>query len=254
MTGRTSRLLVSVALATGLTGCANAYVVRLETSNAAKIDLSAFRRVYLAGFLAGGSAEVDGNLETVRLIQNALRTHSDFQVVEADVQPLMTLAAKRRPVEGSEAAPHLPPKLESEADIVSYSHIFADADYWKRIGEEYQDPLIVTGTVFLMPHSSAQVVDRDRIVLSRRRGRRQVLVEREYVEQQGYILQEKIILIDGRSGAQIHSEEWRAELLYDKNYAPTALSSYFDLMDGIMPKFLNTVSAQKRRTVRVLLK
>ena len=252
MTTGTGRLLVSVALATGLAGCAGAYVVRLETSNAAKLDLSAFRRVYLAGFLAGGSAEVDGNLETVRLIRNALRTHSDFQVIDADVQPLMTLAAKRR--EDSATAPHLPAKLESESDLGSYSHIFADADYWKRIGEEYQDPLIVTGTVLLIPHNSAQVVDRDRIVLSRRRGRRQVLVEREYIEQQGYILQEKIILIDGRSGAQIHSEEWHAELLYDKNYAPTALSSYFDLMDGIMPKFLNTVSAQKRRTVRVLLK
>ncbi len=135
-----------------------------------------------------------------------------------------------------------------------YTHIFADADYWKRVGEEYQDPLIVTGTVLLRPQSSEELVDRDRVVLSRRRGRRQVLVEREYIEHRGFILQQQIILIDGRSGAQIYSMEWREELLYDKNYAPSALSSYFDLMDGIMPKFLNTVSDQKRRTVRVLIK
>lgn len=114
--------------------------------------------------------------------------------------------------------------------------------------------VLVTGTVWLMPHSTKGVVDRDGIVLSRRRGRRQVLVEREYVEQQGFVLQQKIILIDGRSGAPIYSIEWREEALYDKNYIPSALSSYFDLMDGIMPKFLSTISDQKRRTVRMLIK
>src|SRR5690349_610682 len=128
MAGRTSLAFLSIMAAAGLAGCASAYVVRLETASVAKLDLSEFQRVYVAGFLFGGSPEVDGNLETVQLMQNALRTQSPFHVVEADAQPLMSLAEQRPPGDSTGGRPQ-PPKLQSETDFRRYDHIFTDADY-----------------------------------------------------------------------------------------------------------------------------
>ena len=57
------------------------------------------------------------------------------------------------------------PEIKNEKDLQPYEHIFADADYWKRIGEEYQNPLIVTGTVLFTPHSQSGMVQREREVI-----------------------------------------------------------------------------------------
>ena len=85
-------------------------------------------------------------------------------------------------------------------------------------------------------------------------GRRRVEPVREYMERKGFILQEKFIFIDGRSGAQIYSEALREERLYNQNDNTPALSSYFELMDEIIPRFLSTLSTQRVRGSRVLIK
>ena len=86
-------------------------------------------------------------------------------------------------------------------------------------------------------------------------GRRRVEPVREYMERKGFILQTKFIFIDGRSGAQLPAgEAWREERLYNQNDNTPALSSYFELMDEIIPRFLSTLSTQKVRGSRVLIK
>ena len=62
------------------------------------------------------------------------------------------------------------------------------------------------------------------------------------------------MFIDGRTGEQLYSESFREEVLYNSNQQTPALSSYFELMDRLLPTFLNTLSAQKIRGTRVLLK
>ena len=52
------------------------------------------------------------------------------------------------------AQPSEPVTIKNEKDLQPYEHMFANVDYWKRIGEEYQNPLIVTGTVLFIPHRS----------------------------------------------------------------------------------------------------
>ena len=47
------------------------------------------QRVLVAGFLAGGNDEVDGNAETVRLLRSQLRNKSDLRVIDADALPLL---------------------------------------------------------------------------------------------------------------------------------------------------------------------
>ncbi|HKY20686.1 MAG TPA: hypothetical protein VJM31_05650 [Vicinamibacterales bacterium] len=257
MTGRISLKLLSCVLAVGVTGCASFYEIPIETPIAAKLDVTAFQRVFVAGFLAGGTDDVDGNLETVRLLRSQLRMKSNLRVIDADVLPLMTDAASSRPL-GQAASPstearEMPELIKNEKDLQPYEHIFADADYWKRIGEEYQNPLIVTGTVLFTPHSQSGMVQREREIIDPV-GRRRVQPVREFIERRGFILQERFIFIDGRSGAQIHSESWREERLYNQNDNTPALSSYFELMDEIVPRFLSTLSTQKVRGSRILIK
>ena len=95
MTGRINLKLLSCVLAVGLAGCASFYEIPIETPIAAKLDVSAFQRVFIAGFISGGTDDVDGNLETVRLLRSQLRMKSNLRVVDADVLPLMESASGR---------------------------------------------------------------------------------------------------------------------------------------------------------------
>ena len=84
-------------------------------------------------------------------------------------------------------------------------------------------------------------------------GRRRVIPTRMYMERKGFILRPKFIFIDGRTGTVMHSENFREEVLYNANQSTPALSSYFELMDRLIPSFLSTLSSQKIKGTRVLL-
>ena len=289
---RTTRLLSGIAAILLIAGCTNYYEIPIETPIKPKLDVSAFQRVLVAGFIAGGTDDVDGNLETTRLLRSQLRTKSDLRVIDTDVLPLMEVAnetpgtpveAKAEPTratpasdgegregrdarekEGKETqaeprgeAPQAstaekPATIKDAKDLEPYEHIFADVEYWKKIGEEYQNPLIVTGTVMFTPHQRSGIVQREEEVYDSF-GRRRVVPVRTYMERKGYILQPKFVFIDGRTGTVMHSENFREEVLYNANQSTPALSSYFELMDRLIPSFLSTLSSQKIKGTRVLL-
>ena len=46
-----------------------------------------------------------------------------------------------------------PRHIKEEKDLEPYERLFANTAYWKTIGEEYQNPLIVTGTVLFTPNT-----------------------------------------------------------------------------------------------------
>ena len=228
----------------------------------------------IAGFVAGGTDDVDANQETVRLLRSQLRSKSSLRVIDADVMELAgdrtgaeqdrrgrrglepsrrrTAPRERRPDEKAAPLP-LPLEIKDEKDLEPYERLFANTAYWKRIGEEYQNPLIVTGTVLFMPHSRSGFVSRD-VEDYDSFGRRRVGPVRTYMERKGFILRPKFIFIDGRTGATIHSQSHREEVLYNAQQNTPALSSYFELMDKIVPDFLQALSSQKIRGTRVLLK
>lgn len=267
MTARTAAKILSFTGLVALTTvtCGSIVEIPIETPIQAKLDVSAFSRVLVAGFVAGGTDDVDANLETVRLLRSQLRTKSNLRVIDADPMPLVQVAKEELPgvkeantsSADKAAAEQIKteetlPVIKSEKDLEPYERLFADADFWKRIGEEYQNPLIVTGTVLFAPQSRAGFVQREQEVFDQL-GRRRVVPVRTYQERKGFVLAQKLIFIDGRSGATIHSESFREERLYNQNQNTPALSSFFELMDGIVPKFLNTLSTQKVRGTRVLL-
>jgi hypothetical protein len=250
---RTLSLAGLVALATG---CVNFVEIPIETPIQAKLDVSPFSRVLVAGFIAGGSEQVDANVETVRLLRSQLRSKSDLTVIDADPMPLAEVVKDEAPVsatadDGGEPAIGLP-EIKSEKDLEFYEQLFANVDYWKRIGEEFQNPLIVTGTILFAPQTRSGFVQREQEVFDGL-GRRSVVPVRTFLERKGFVLAQKFIFIDGRTGATITSEGFREERLYNQNQNTPALSSYFELMDDIVPKFLNILSTQKVRGTRVLL-
>ncbi len=254
MTARRVLAGASLGLAAWLGACTSFYEVSIETPIQPKLDISPFRRVLVAGFITGGTDEVDTNVETVRLLRSQLRTRSDLTVIEADVFNLAEIAARSG---GATAPEGQPPgeeiRIRSQRDLEAYEHIFADTAFWKKLGEEYQEPLIVTGTVLFLPHARAGMVERTQEVIDAF-GRRRVVPVRTYLERKGFILSPKFIFIDGRSGTTLYSESFREEILYSAQQATPALSSYFELMDRVMPSFLSTLSTQKIRGTRVLLK
>jgi len=144
-------------------------------------------------------------------------------------------------------------KVRDEKSLASFEPIFANVEYWKKLGEEFQQPLIVTGTVLFTPQSKSGMVSQTRETYDNL-GRRVVVPMRVFMERKGYILRPKFIFIDGRTGTRIYSESFREERLYPSQQNVPALSSYFELMDDVIPRFLNVLSTQKVRGTRVLLK
>ena len=229
--------------------CTNYYELPIETPIRAKLDVGAFQRVLVAGFLAGGTDDVDGNLETTRLLRSQLRTKSELRVIDADVLPLMDVAASDRK---ADAGTPLPNPIKDDKDLDQYEHVFADAGYWKKVGEEYQQPLIVTGTVMFTSRQQTQMQQREQEVFDTL-GRRRTVAERRLVERKGFGLTGRFVFIDGRTGATLHSQNFTESILYDANRQTPALSSYFELMDKLIPNFLATLSSQKIKGTRILL-
>jgi hypothetical protein len=260
MTGRGALTVVSLACAVVAGGCSTSYQeVPIETPIQPKLDVRPFSRVYVAGFITAGTQDVDGNLETVRLLRSQLRNKGQLRVIDADALDLADVAGVEPDPAASGAAGAPPPQpaadsnLTDETQFTAFEKVFTDTEYWKKIGQEFQQPLIVTGTVLFRPHSRSGFVQRERETFDSL-GRRRVEPERTYMERKGFILRPSFVFIDGRTGETLHTETFREEILYNANQTTPALSSFFELMDRLLPSFLNTLSAQKIRGSRVLLK
>ena len=250
MTAPRARALSScVAVAVALTAaCTSYFEIPIETPIRPKLDVGAFQRVLVAGFIAGGTDDVDGNLETTRLLRSQLRTKSNLRVIDTDVLPLTEVAR-----EGSDGTAAAKAPIREVKDMEAYEHLFGRTEYWKEIGEEHQQPLIVTGTVLFRPQQSNQIVQRDEEVFDSF-GRRQTVPRRIYQERRGFVLSGRFIFIDGRTGATLHSQTFGEQQFYAQNNQTPALSSYFELMDRLIPTFLSTLSSQKIKGTRILLK
>jgi hypothetical protein len=283
MTARNAAAASSFVVAgmLALAGCTGFYEIPIETPIQPKMDVTGFQRVLVAGFIGGGTEDVDANLETVRLLRSQLRTKSPLRVIEAEVLPLVEIASTEASKDTgagitNSSAGVMPPgpiptanlanapdskgdskkgeaSIKNEKDLAKFDKIFADVAYWKKLGEEYQSPLIVTGTVLFTPNQTSGFVMTNREVFDSL-GRRSVVPVRTYMERKGFILQPRFVFIDGRTGAILYSETFHEEILYPQNQSVPALSTYFELMDRVIPSFLSTLSAQKIRGTRVLLK
>jgi len=267
MTVRSAVAIASLTLAVAASAaCVSFYDIAIETPIQAKLDTTPFQRVLVLGFVSGGSRDVDVNSETVRLLRSQLRTKSNLKVIDSDVVSLIDVVDKLKANVGTSAAAAAAPDtridakadskkddLKSEKDLEAYDSIFADVAFWKKLGEEYQNPLIVTGTVYFTDINKSGIVERPQEVYDAL-GKRTVVSVRQWMDRKGYAIAPKFVFIDGRTGTQLYTDSYREETLYQATQNTPALSSYFELMDRLVPGFLNTLSSQKIKSTRTLLK
>jgi hypothetical protein len=117
---------VSVLL---LAGCASVTDVPVSQPATPSVDLSAFDRVWIAGFLTSAPRDIDLNVETVRLLRSQLKSRTLRRLIDAE-----------------------PIAIDSES-------MLRDEERWRELAEEYGAPLIVTGSVKLV---SARPVSTER--------------------------------------------------------------------------------------------
>ena len=243
-------LLALVVAATA--GCASFVEVPVETPLQSKIDVGSFRRVLVAGFVTDlVESDVDLAPETVRLLQNQLRSTTKLQVLEPDRPPLNDALEKvlERLGEGGKYT-----KQEREQYKLEADRILQDGTFWRKVGEEFQNPLIVTGRMGFETQNRSGFQSEERVVREPGTNRSRLVRGNRYLERKGFSLSAEFQFVDGRSGQTLHKEKFTEEVLYGEEQKVSALSSYFELMDRLLPNFLGVISPQKIRGTRVLLR
>jgi hypothetical protein len=241
-------LLPSLVLAVGLTGCVSLVDIPVETPLQSKLDVTRFRRLLVAGFVVDVSDDLDLQAETVRLLQNHLRTSAHLRVVEADQPPLEDALEKLDRARGGDRLS----RAAREQRLAEAERLLQDVELWRRIGEEFQQPLILSGKVGFEAKDRSGFEAEDRALSDigaspyRAGGRR-------YAERRGYTLTADFHFIDGRTGQTLHKEKFTEEVLYAEEHKVSSLSAYFELMDRVLPNVLGVISTQRIRGTRVLL-
>lgn len=243
--------LLSAAVLSG--GCASFLEVPVETPLQSKIDVSSFRRVLVAGFVSElGDSEFDIGSETARLLQNQLRnTGTKLQVLEPDHPPLNDALEKALEAlgEGGKYG-----KEEKEQYRLETERVLGDAEYWRKLGEEYQNPLIITGRVQFEAQNRSGFQADERVVRDPATGRPRLVRGNRYQERKGFTFTADFHFVDGKTGETLHKEKFTEEVLYSEEQKVSPLSSYFELMDRVLPNFLGVITPQKIRGTRVLLR
>ncbi len=259
MFGRRSVTIASLGLTLVTAGCLSFYEVPVETPSRATLDMSPFRRVLVVGFLSRGTDEIDTSLETVRLLRSQLRSKSRLHVIDVGVLPLADVAEAERsglsqvPEESAplSAGAARPQQTRAPAEDES---IFANAAFWKKIGEEYQEPLIVTGSLRFVSRISFEPEGRTQEQFDAVGRRRAGVVQGGFYERATFILAPTFVFIDGRTGAVLHRESFTEQVAYAPTQNVPALSAYFELMDRVVPSFLRSLTDQRIQSSRFLLK
>jgi hypothetical protein len=239
----------SLALLAGL-ACSSVIEVPVETPLQSKLDVSSFRRILIAGFVTDlEDSDVDLSAETSRLLQNQLRSNTRLQVLEPDRPPLQDALEKALAKIGEGGSYN---KEEKEQYRLEADRILQDPEFWRKMGEEYQQPLIVAGKLGFENQNRSGFQPDERVVRDASNQPRLVRGNR-YMERKGFVLSADFFFIDSKTGETLHKERFSEEVLYSEDQRVSALSSYFELMDRLLPNFLGVITPQRIRGTRVLL-
>src|SRR5262245_7308170 len=188
-----------VTLATMSTAACAPHVVRPTNAPppALQMKLARLPRIWVAGFATEKNPEFDLNTETVRLLRSELRAWSSAPVLE--VEPLA---------------------IDTEQRL-------ADVPYWRRLGDEHGQPLIITGSLKLHV-APARVVQRG--------------VRTMYAYATGRVLDSTVVLIDGRTGERLSTHPLASRMRYGVGRFSSGLALYLAMMKGAIGDWLETIS------------
>lgn len=259
----TASLVAAASSLALVTSCTNYYEVPIEVPIAAKLDVAEYNRILIAGFTTQTTENLDLDSETIRLLKNQLRMRSTLQVVDAELEPLGDFSEQSLEQSGmveqfeeiEEQA-----RAEGEEEIsrqewidLEQDKLLEDEEYWQGVGEEYQNPLLITGKLRFGSESRSGYSRSDRYT---RDSFNRPRLERSNIfqERTGFTLNAEFYFINGETGRTIHRERFTEEVIYGRDEQASALSSYFELMDRLIPNFLSILSPQTFRGTRILLK
>ncbi len=252
-----------LCLAGALSSCTSMYEVPIEVPIEAKLDVSKFNRVLVATFATQTTEDLDLDAETTRLLRNQLRQASNLHVLDAEVAPLGDFSQHTLEETGMlQEFERLEAQAKAAGDEeisrqewidMEQDKLLTDEDYWRQLGEEYQEPLIVTGKLRFVSESRSGYTQGDRYVRDTF-GRPRLVRNSRFRDRTGYVLSAELYFIDSSTGKTIHRERFTEEVIYGRDEQISALSSYFELMDRLIPNFLSILSPQKLRGTRILLK
>jgi hypothetical protein len=248
---RSLRRLAPALLAVLAASCSSVLEVPVETPLQSKLDVSTFRRILIAGFVTDlETQEVDLSAETSRLLQNQLRSNTKLQVLEPDRPPLQEALEKTLEKIGEGGSYS---KDEKEQYKLESDRLLQNPEFWRKMGEEYQQPLIVTGRLSFETQNRSGFQPEERVVRTPA-GNPSLVRGNRYMERKGFTLSADFLFIDSKTGETLHKERFSEEVLYSEDQRVSPLSSYFELMDRLLPNFLGVITPQRIRGTRVLLR
>ena len=211
---------VVVALGVGGCGVTGTSHRELPQPPRARAFVDTFDRILIAGFVAGHVSDrghdLDINEETARVLRMTLRSKGGLDVIES--QPLELR------------------RMESTGGLAEDA-IFTDVAFWKRLGEEYREPLIVTGAIGFKGAGSQY---EERTV-----GRATVRMWRP-----GFSLNLRLIFISGRTGEILDSLSLGPVVDRASDARTSVLALYFGLMDRLTPSVLAAMGRQNSVSLR----
>jgi hypothetical protein len=248
---RALRRLAPLLLAALAASCSSVLEVPVETPLQSKLDVSTFRRILIAGFVTDlENQEVDLSAETSRLLQNQLRSNTKLQVLEPDRPPLQQALEKTLEKIGEGGSYS---KDEKEQFKLESDRLLQNPEFWRKMGEEYQQPLIVSGRLSFESQNRSGFQPEERVVRTPT-GNPTLQRGSRYMERKGFTLSADFLFIDSKTGETLHKERFSEEVLYSEEQRVSPLSSYFELMDRLLPNFLGVITPQRIRGTRVLLR
>lgn len=174
-------------------GCASASTSKVRIDTPANPTVLGFDRVLVAGFVPDGD-QIDLNQETARFLRSELRSKTSLAIIDSEPLPLTGVAHA-----GGRAAQPFSAGLQSSSrdrprdpDPQGHDAVFTNVSFWKALGEEYSEPLILTGIVRFSPAGPRMV--------ERQMGRRTM---RFWLR--GFNLRLRLVLISGRTGEIVDS-------------------------------------------------
>ena len=206
----------ALALSFGVAACGATSVSRpvLSQPVRARAFVDTFDRILIAGFMAEHVSDrgrtLDINEETARVLRMTLRSKGGVDVIESQPLELRRTTATGADTDGS---------------------IFADVAFWKRLGDEYREPLILTGAVVF---KGAGFQYEERTV-----GRRTVRLWRP-----AFSLDLRLVFISGRTGEILDSLSLGPVIGRASGARTSALALYFGLMDRLTPSVLAALGRQ----------
>jgi hypothetical protein len=209
-------MAAAVVVALGVAGCGVTSASRrpLPQPTRARAFVDTFDRILIAGFVAGHVSDrrrdLDINEETARLLRMTLRSKGALDVIESQPLDLRRTELAAANMENA---------------------MFSDVPFWKRLGEEYREPLILTGVV-IFKSAGSQYEERTT-------GRRTVFLLRP-----GFSLSLRLVFISGRTGEMLDSLAMGPVTGRASDARTSALGLYFGLMDRLTPSVLAALGRQ----------